>query len=145
MTDYDAQEARIEAILGEEESLTFDDAVEKFYEHLRRFIQLPCDVTGVEDFRWEEYYVLGPGSLIEYQKLRETQPSYQDIFELRAIEHDVYSEWKLFHDEVLAGHVWRKSDSKEFYLGLTEIEPVDKKSVNYQLLNDYSVWFANNR
>lgn len=145
MTDYDAQEARIEAILGEEESLTFDDAVEKFYEHLRRFIQLPCDVTGVEDFRWEEYYVLGPGSLIEYQKLRETQPSYQDIFELRAIEHDVYSEWKLFHDEVLAGHVWRKSDSKEFYLGLTEIEPVDKESVNYQLLNDYSVWFANNR
>ena len=80
MTDYDAQEARIEAILGEDESLTFDDAVEKFYEHLRRFIQLPCDVTGVEDFRWEEYYVLGPGSLIEYQKLRETQPSYQDIF-----------------------------------------------------------------
>jgi len=145
VTDYDAQEARIEAILGEEESLTFDDAVEKFYEHLRRFIQLPCDVTGVEDFRWEEYYVLGPGSLIEYQKLRETQPSYQDIFELRAIEHDVYSEWKLFHDEVLAGHVWRKSDSKEFYLGLTEIEPVDKESVNYQLLNDYSVWFANNR
>jgi len=145
VTDYDAQEARIEAILGEEESLTFDDAVEKFYEHLKRFIQLPCDVTGVEDFRWEEYYVLGPGSLIEYQKLRETQPSYQDIFELRAIEHDVYSEWKLFHDEVLAGHVWRKSDSKEFYLGLTEIEPVDKESVNYQLLNDYSVWFANNR
>jgi len=145
VTDYDAQEARIEAILGEEESLTFDDVVEKFYEHLRRFIQLPCDVTGVEDFRWEEYYVLGPGSLIEYQKLRETQPSYQDIFELRAIEHDVYSEWKLFHDEVLAGHVWRKSDSKEFYLGLTEIEPVDKESVNYQLLNDYSVWFANNR
>lgn len=121
MTDYDAQEARIEAILGEEESLTFDDAVEKFYEHLRRFIQLPCDVTGVEDFRWEEYYVLGPGSLIEYQKLRETQPSYQDIFELRAIEHDVYSEWKLFHDEVLAGHVWRKSDSKEFDLGSEEI------------------------
>ena len=145
MTDYDAQEARIEAILGEDESLTFDDAVEKFYEHLRRFIQLPCDVTGVEDFRWGEYYVLVPGSLIEYQKLRETQPSYQDIFELRAIENDVYSEWKLFHDEVLAGHVWRKSDSKEFYLGLTEIEPVDKESVNYQLLNDYSVWFANNR
>ena len=145
MTDYDVQEARIEAILGEDESLTFDDAVAKFYEHIKRFIQLPCDVTGVEDFRWEEYYVLGPGIPIEYQKLRETQPSYRDIFELRSIENDVYSEWKLFHDEILVGHVRRKSDGKEFYLGLTEIEPVDNKSVNYQLLNDYSVWFATNR
>jgi hypothetical protein len=45
----------------------------------------------------------------------------------------------------VAGHVRRKSDGKEFHLGLAEIEAVDKKSKNYQLLNDYAVWFANNR
>lgn len=145
MIDYDAQEERIEAIIGDDESLTFDDAVVKFYEHLRRSLQLPCYVTGDEDFQWEEYYVLGPGSPIEYQKLRETQPSYQDIFELRSIANDVYSEWKLFYDEILVGHVCRTSDGKEFYLGLTEIVPVDKESANCRLLHDYSVWFATNR
>lgn len=43
----------------------------------------------------------------------------------------------------MAGHVRRKSDSREFYLGLSEIEAVDKKSENYQLLEDYAVWFVN--
>ena len=47
--------------------------------------------------------------------------------------------------EDLAGHVRRKSDGKEFYLGLAEIVAVDKKSKNYQLLDDYAVWFVNNR
>lgn len=145
MKNFDAQDARIESILGEDESLSFDDAVKKFYEHLTKFLQLPFDVTGVEDFRWEEYYVLGPGSPKEYERLRETQPSYKDIFELQSIENDGYSEWKLFHDESLIGNVRRKSDNKEFYLGLSEIEPVDKESVNYQLLQDYSVWFNTNR
>ncbi|KPA14908.1 hypothetical protein MHK_004886 [Candidatus Magnetomorum sp. HK-1] len=52
MKNFDAQDARIESILGEDESLSFDDAVKKFYEHLTKFLQLPFDVTGVEDFRW---------------------------------------------------------------------------------------------
>ena len=62
-----------------------------------------------------------------------------------AIEEDVYSEWMMFYSEDLAGHVRRKSDGKEFYLGLAEIEAVDKTSKTYELLNDYAVWFVNNR
>ena len=57
---------------GEEAS--FDDCVDKFYDHLSKSLQLPCDVTGI-----------------------------------------------------------------------AEIKAVDKKSVNYQLLDDYTVWFVNNR
>jgi hypothetical protein len=63
---------------------------------------------------------------------------------LVAIEQEVYSEWMMFCED-LAGRVRRKSDGKEFYLGLAEIKAVDKKSVNYQLLDDYAVWFVNNR
>ena len=51
----------------------------------------------------------------------------------------------MFHGGDLAGQVRRKSDGKEFYLGLAEIKAVDEKSLNYQLLDDYSVWFVNNR
>ncbi len=145
MTRLDPRDARIEAIVGDDEQSSFEDGVDKFYHHLKKSLQLPCDVTGIEDFSWEEYYVLGPGTPREHKRLRQNQPSFEDTFELLAIEENVYSEWMMFHGEDLAGHVQRKSDGKEFYLGLAEIEAVDKQSGNYQLLNDYGVWFVNNR
>ncbi len=95
--------------------------------------------------RWEEYYVIGPGDRKEYERLRKNQPSYKDIFELLAIENGIYSEWMMFCVRGCGGRVRRKSDGKEFHLGLAEIQAVNKKSKNYQLLNDYSVWFVNNR
>ena len=145
MTEFDAQQGRIDAIFGNDEELTFEAAVERFYQHLTQSLQLPCDVTGIEDFRWEEYYVLGPGEEGEYEKLCKTQPSYQDSFDLLSIEKEVISEWMMFGGEDLVARVRRKSDGKEFYLGLAEIEIVDKTHPNYQLLDDYSVWFVNNR
>ena len=145
MSRMDAQDARIAAIVGDGAESTSDEGVDIFYRHLKRSLQLPCDVTGIEDFRWEEYWVIGPGDPKEHERLRQTQPSYRDTFELLAIEKDVCSEWMMFHDEDLAGHVRRKSDGKEFHLGLAEIKAVDKKSSNYQLLRDFAVWFVNNR
>lgn len=148
MAQVDAQDTRIADILGDmlgNIEYTFEDCVTKFYEHLTNSLQLPCDVTGTEDFRWEEFYVFGPGDRNEHEKLRRKQPSYEDIFELLAIERDVCSEWMMFYGEDLAAHVRRQSDGKEFYLGLAEIETVDKKSLNYQLIDDYAVWFVNNR
>lgn len=148
MTHGDAQDTRIADILGDmlgDIEYTFEDCVNKFYEHLTNSLQLPCKVTGIEDFRWEEFYVFGPGDKKEYERLRKNQPSYKDIFELLAIEMDVCSEWMMFYSEDLAAHVRRQSDGKEFYLGLAEIKAVDKKSRNYQLIDDYGVWFVNNR
>jgi hypothetical protein len=139
------QDERIEAVLGDsEDAATFDDCVVKFHDHLTKSLQLPCDVTGIEDFGWEEFYVIGPGDPKEHARLRENQPSFEDTFELIAIEPDAYSEWMMF-DEDLGAHVRRKSDGKEFWLGLAEIKAVDKRSKNFQLLNDYAVWFVNNR
>lgn len=145
MPKRDKQDARIEAMLGDSDAEDFDGCVHRFYDHLRASLRLPCDVTGIEDFGWEEYYVFGPGSPKKYERLRETQPSHQDIFEVLAIEKDIDSEWMMFHDEDIAARVRRKSDGKEFFLGLSEIEAVDKKSRNHQLMDDYAVWFVNNR
>ncbi len=145
MTEFDAQEARIDAIFGNEQERSFEAAIERFYQYLLRSLKLPCDVTGIEDFRWEEYYVLGPGDEGEYEKLCKTQPSYQDTFELLSIEKEVFGEWMMFDGEDLAAFVRRKSDGKQFYLGLAEIEAVEQDSQNYQLLDDYSVWFVNSR
>ena len=101
--------------------------------------------TGIEDFKWEEIYVLGPGDPAEHHQLRLTRPLYKDRFELLQVEKDVDSEWMMFPHEDLAAHVRRIFDRKEFRLGLSEIKAVRKGSLNDRLLDDYAVWFVNSR
>ena len=141
----DAQWKRIEAIVGSAEAGTFEDQLAAFYEHLLRSLELPGEVTGTEDFRWEGRYVMGGGNPAEYKRLRKEQPSYQDHYELLAIEKGVSSEWMLFEDDDIGAHVKRKTDGKEFWLGLAELKAVGRKSRNGQLLNDFAVFFVNSR
>jgi hypothetical protein len=141
----DEQFERIDAILGDSMDRGFEAAVRTFYEHLCRSLVLPCEVTGIEDFDWEEYYVIGPGSRKEYDRLRKQRPSYRDTFELRKINLGDVSEWMMFGGDDIAAYVRRKSDRKEFVLGLAELKAVDESSPAYQLLDDYSVFFVNYR
>ena len=141
----DDQDERIKAILGDLEDMDLDETVHIFFQHLKTNLLLPCEVTGIEDFRWEEFYVFGPGNQKEYDKLKKTKPSYTDKYELLGIDRDVQSEWMLFWDDDIGARVRRISDGKKFVLGLSELKAVDKKSQNYQLLDDFSVWLVNNR
>jgi len=141
----DAQDKRIASILGKIEDLNFDKTIDIFCECLKTNLSLPCKVTGIEDFRWEEIYVLGPGDQEEYDHLKKTQPSYTDHYELLGIDRKGRSEWMLFWEDDIGANVRRISDGKEFLLGLSELKATNKKSKNYQLLDDYSVWFVNNR
>jgi hypothetical protein len=45
-------------------------------------IVITCELTGIEDFRWEEFYILEPGDKKEYEELKKTKPSYQDVYKL---------------------------------------------------------------
>jgi len=141
----DKQFQRIDAILRDSKERGFMAAVKVFFEHLHRSLVLPCEVTGIEDFQWEEFYVIGPGDRKEYERLKKHQPSYRDRFELVGIGLRVCSEWMMFAGEDIATQVRRKSDGKEFTLGLAELKAVEKKSPNYQLLDDYAVFFVNYR
>ena len=145
MSVLDQQEKRIEAIIGTNEDDEFEEVRNRFFQHICQNLQIPCDVTGIEDFNWEEPYVFGDREQEEYERLKMSQPSYTDTFELLAVHIDRYSEWMLFQNDDLTAEVRRKSDNKEFYLGLAEIKAVKKGTQNTQLLDDYSVWFINNR
>jgi hypothetical protein len=145
MTIMDAQDKRIAAILGKMEDLDFDEATKVFYKYLKSHLLIPCKVTGIEDFRWEEIYVIGPGDEEEYDRLKKTQPSYTDQYELLGINCEAKSGWMLFWEEDIGADVRRFSDGRKFLLGLSELKAIDKKSKNYQLLDDYSVWFVSNR
>ncbi len=145
MAEQRGWEARTEAILADAPDATLDKCIEKLFDHLARNLALPCEVTGIEDFDWEERYVIGGVSPAEYRELKKTQPSYRDRYLLLGIEIDAQSEWMLCPGEDIAAHVRRKSDDKEFWLGLAELRATDKRSANYQLLGDYGKWFFSNR
>lgn len=136
----DTQEDRFNKIIGQR-----SDARKAFLRYLKAKLTLPCMVTGIEDFRWEEPYVIGGWSPAQYAKLKKTQPSYRDRFELLGIYESGGSPWIKCHDEDLVAQVKRVSDSKIFVLGLAELKAVDKKSPNYQLLDDWAFYFWNNR
>jgi hypothetical protein len=139
----DAQDARvILVILGEDDP---SKASALWLAHLQRVLQLPCDVSGVEDFHWEERYVLGGDDPAQYRRLCVTQPSHDDVFSLEAIEPDASgSEWAMSTED-LGARVRRTSDGKEFVLRLSELIAVDDDSPNTQPLDDYAVWFVNYR
>jgi len=143
--ELNEQDQRIEKIVGDFEDGDYAVAVERFCEYLQAHLALPCEVTGIEDFRWEEYYVIGPGSKKEYERLWETQPSYRDRYELRSIEFGPISEWMLFRGDDIAAHVRRRADGKKFVLGLAELQATDETSPNYQLLDDFSTFLGNYR
>ena len=139
----DEQDERIYSVLGHKK-VRLNDALKRWYKYLVLHLVLPCEVTGIEDFQWEEFYVIGPGSAAEHRALRRNRPSYQDVFELTGIEIDAESEWSMFPEELKA-HVRRKSDGKQFLLGLSELRATNEHSSDFQLLDDYSVWFVNYR
>jgi len=144
MSDWDEQEQRILAVIGDED-VEGDEAYRRWYEYLSSRLVLPCDVTGIEDFQWEEFYVIGPGDKAEYKRLRKNQPSYQDVFELTSVSLDSESRWCTFPDELLKAHVRRKTDGKRFVLGLSDLKATSKGSEAYRLLHDYAVWLVNYR
>ncbi len=135
---------RIAAIVGNDSERSFEDELAIFFQHLQKHLVLPLKVTGSEDFRWEEIYVIGPGDRGEYSRLRKNQPSYQDEYELLQIELGPVSEWMLFHDDI-AAHVRRLTDGKQFILGLAELKSVGKPSPSGRLLHDYGIFFVNSR
>ena len=141
----DNQDKRIAGIVGDIEQLDFDQTIDTFYEYLKTNLLLPCEVTGIEDFGWEEFYVFGPGDKEEYSQLKESQPSYTDRYELFEIVRNAQSPWVMHYEEDVGACVRRICDGRKFLLGLSELKATDKKSRNYQLLDDYSVWFVNSR
>ncbi len=60
------------------------------------------ETANQEDFQWEEFYVVGPGAKNQYEKLKRTQPSYKDRYDLLCIEMGTQSDWMMFPDDIAA-------------------------------------------
>ena len=140
MDKHKKQEKRTADILGTKKLDVTRKTLSTYLKYLKNHVEIPCQLTGIEDFEWEEAYVFGFGSKREYKELKKTQPSYTDKFNLIDFIDDIDDEY----DGIFV-NVQRLSDKKQFILPLADLRSTDKKSKNYQLLDDYSVWFVNNR
>ncbi|MFK7932376.1 MAG: hypothetical protein AB8G22_02635 [Saprospiraceae bacterium] len=108
-----------------------------YSKYLLKNLEHPVELTGREDFPWEERFVLGGHSQREYQHLRQTHPSYEDTFLLLDIVQNAGDNRDLF------AKVKREEDAKMFEIGLSWLEPADEDSSNYHLLDLFATWIVN--
>ncbi len=145
---------QVRANADDSELRVCSDLLDKYYNFLSAELELPCMLTGMGDmgcFAWEERYVFGFGDPSKHERLKRKYPSYTDQYELLELCEDYDPEFGLYVSvkRILEGY--KKSilpflNPKElFILPLNDLKAVDEKSKNYQLLDDYSVWFDNHR
>lgn len=137
MNEDAAQEIRIEHILGEDNLKVSYQSLTVYRTHIQNSIEFPCDVTGREDFPWEEIYIYGSGDKNEYAELKKSQPSYTDIYTFMSFDNQIDDK------NGLMVKVKRLSDSKPFVLPLADLKVTGTTSSNHELVHDYAVWFVN--
>ena len=128
-------EQKLEEVLGTTTFKVNQTNLKKYLKYLKKNLAIPCLVTGVEEFEWEEYYTVGPGSQKEYQKLKKTQPSYTDEFNILKLDN------KLDVRDGILAVLERTTDNLKFTLPLAELEGVVEDSVDAKLLQYYGIWF----
>jgi len=134
----DDQEKRIASIFGTDEVPEVSDETLRIYLHyIKDHIDTTCEITGIEDFEWEEYYIIGPGSKREHEKLRKTKPSFMDTYKIMGFDDEPDEHYGILIN------LRRISDRKKFTLPLADLKVTNKKNPSYQLLDDFSVWFVN--
>ncbi len=135
--EFDLQEfeERVKKILGNNRIKVNLKTLNKYFKYLKENLELPCYLSGSEEFFWEEEYLYGPGKIKEYEELKKTNPSYTDVFILENFQPKFYEMDGIMVD------VKRASDNRKFTLPLAELEVSDENSPNYSFIEDYLVWF----
>ena len=134
----DADEARISKIFKTKEvPAVSEENLLKYRKYLLQHLDRKAILTGREDFPWEEKYVFGPYSRTEYEKLKTTNPSYTDEYELIDIlENEI-------EENDLIAKIKRLSDRRIFAIGLSWLTTKKNKGKDYQLLDDFATWVVN--
>jgi len=137
MKELNKQEQRIVEILGVDNLVVTLKSLTLYRDYLRKNLDTPCILTGVESFPWKEKYAVSYDDKTDYEALKRKQLSYTDICELKRFEDPI--------NEVvgITVKVKRVNDNQRFIIDLAWLKAVDETSKNYTLLDDYSVWFVN--
>ncbi|MCK5130787.1 MAG: hypothetical protein KAR40_01375 [Candidatus Sabulitectum sp.] len=133
------EEKRISKILDSQDTFVTETNLLKYYKYLKKNVQKSCVLTGMEDFDWEEPYVIGGWSEDEYEKKKLTNPSYTDHFKIVGFVD------KIDDCKGIIVKVKRLSDEQKFDLPLWDLKVIGKDSADYLLISDYSSWMTNHQ
>ncbi len=136
MERNDEWRRRVAEILGADNLTVSLKSLTLYRDYLRKHLDTPCIMTGLEGFPWDEKYVFGYNDTVEYEVLKKNHPSCSDIYELKRFE-DLIDE-----DTGILVKVKRVVDNRRFILDLAALKALDTVSKNYKLLDDYSAWFV---
>lgn len=109
----------------------------KYLSYLQQTLQLPCFVTGIEDFPWEEPYIFGGWNRQEYEEMKKTMPSCKDHFKLIRLSPPS------IRDADVMAKVKRLKDNKIFEIGLSWLECINRKDPNFDEIDTYAGWHTN--
>jgi hypothetical protein len=137
MKELNKQEQRIVEILGVDNLVITLKSLTLYRDYLRKNLDTPCIITGLEGFPWKEKFTVGYDDKTDYEALKRKQPSCTDIYELKRFEDPI-------NEAVgISVKVKRVNDNQRFIIDLAWLKAVNETSKNYTLLDDYSVWFVN--
>ena len=136
MERNDEWRRRAAEILGADNLTVSLKSLTLYRDYLRKHLDTPCIMTGLEGFPWDEKYVFGFNDEAEYETLKKNHPSCTDVYELKRFE-DLIDE-----DAGILVKVKRVEDNRRFILDLAALKAQDAASKNYMLLDDYSAWFV---
>lgn len=137
--DFKKQEKRIESVFSPhaDDISRSSETIEIYKNYLEKNLNFPIELTGIEDFNWEEFYVFSTGDKDEYEELKKTNPSYTDIFIMNRLDDYFDDQYGVF------AKVTRLKDKRKFQIPLADLKTVESDSKNHQLLDDYAVWTVN--
>lgn len=137
MDEPTTQEQRIREVLGADNMAVTLKSLTLYRDYLRKNLNAPCTMTGIEGIPWEEKYVFSSDDATDQEALKEKQPSRTDIYELKRFEDLI--------NEVtgILVKVKRVKDNQRFIFELASLKAVDETTRNHTLLDDYAAWFVN--
>ena len=117
---------------------------------IHQVLEIGCGTGAVSAYLASNYQMKVYGTDFDPEQIELAKKLFLEDDHLHFLVEDASNlnfELLSFDDEIyevgILVNVKRVSDKRKFVIPLAELEAGDKKSKNYQLLDDYSVWFVN--
>lgn len=104
--------------------------------YILNHVTLPTKVSGIEEFSWEEPYIMGGWNQTDYEELKKTNASYSDMYDLVRVSLPE-------NHDILMAEIIRISDQSTFHMRLCFLEGCSGVKAVDSIIDAYSYWHYN--
>ena len=125
----------LNAALGEDALRSASNTL-RWLNYILNQVALPTKVSGIEEFSWEEPYLMGGWDQKEYEELKKNNPSYSDMYDLVGISLPE-------NGDTLMAEIVRISDQTTFHMRLCLLEGWSGDKDTDSIIETYVYWHYN--